>query len=303
MKLIKLSPRGYCKGVVSAINAAVSSRSDYPDEKIYILGMIVHNRYVSLALKNLGIITLDSKGKSRLELLDSIDSGVVIFTAHGVDEQVKNYALKKGLITVDASCVDVLKTQFNVKNKLASGRVVLYIGKKNHPEALAVVSNYENIYLIESIADLELLPSTITAPYITNQTTMSTMEIQDIFDALLKRYPDAQIDAEICSATSTRQNAIRNSQPVDLLYVVGDPLSNNTNKLKEIALASNYKKVLLIETALDVKIEDFENVESIAVTAGASTPTYLTNQVIDVIEYYIKEKSLPEVVINIDQIL
>lgn len=303
MKLIKLTPRGYCKGVVNAINIAKKSRNEYPHENIYILGMIVHNRYVSEALKTLNIITLGAKGKSRLELLDEIETGVVIFTAHGVSQSVKDYARQKNLITIDASCVDVLKTQANVSNKIKEGYSVLYVGKNNHPEAMSIVDGRPNVYLISDLTSLNQLPKDLDKVYVTNQTTMSIIEISDIFNAIKLIYPDAEIEEEICNATRTRQQAIKKSDNIDLLYVVGDPKSNNTNKLKEIANSQGVKKVKMIETAKEIQVSDFNDVEIVGVTSGASTPTYLSQQVIEVIETYIKEKSLPEVMININDLL
>ena len=299
MEIIKVSPRGYCKGVVNAINIAKKTRLMYENETIYILGMIVHNSYVSKALEELNIITLKDNGKSRVELLDEIDSGVVIFTAHGVSDVVKQKAKDKNLICIDASCTDVIKTQDNVKDKLKEGYIVLYVGKKNHPEALAVLSNYNNIYLISNISDVESLNINSNKIYVTNQTTMSILEIQYIYDQINIKYPNAIFEEEICNATYKRQMAVMNIDNLDLLYVVGDPLSNNSNKLKDIA-QNKCNKVLLIESAQDININDLFNIKKVGVTSGASTPTYLTNQVIDVLNHYneTNELIIPEIIIN-----
>ena len=299
MEIIKVSPRGYCKGVVNAINIAKKTRLMYENETIYILGMIVHNSYVSKALEELNIITLKDNGKSRVELLDEIDSGVVIFTAHGVSDVVKQKAKDKNLICIDASCTDVIKTQDNVKDKLKEGYIVLYVGKKNHPEALAVLSNYNNIYLISNTSDVEFLNINSNKIYVTNQTTMSILEIQYIYDQINIKYPNAIFEEEICNATYKRQMAVMNIDNLDLLYVVGDPLSNNSNKLKDIA-QNKCNKVLLIESAQDININDLFNIKKVGVTSGASTPTYLTNQVIDVLNHYneTNELIIPEIIIN-----
>ena len=285
MEIIKVSPRGYCKGVVNAINIAKKARMSYKDEKIYILGMIVHNTYVSKALSELNIITLYDDNKSRLELLDEVNEGVVIFTAHGVSDSVKQKALDKNLICIDASCTDVIKTQNNVKDKLKEEYSVLYVGKKNHPEALAVLSNFDNIYLISNTKDIDNINITNKKIYVTNQTTMSMLEIKYIYDQILKKYPSAYFEEEICNATYQRQMAVMNLSNLDLLYVVGDPLSNNSNKLKDIAL-NNCKKVILIESASSINIDELKDVKKVGVTSGASTPTYLTNQVIEVLNLY-----------------
>ncbi len=284
MKIKKVIPSGYCKGVINAIEIAKKARRDNMDAPIYILGMIVHNSYVTEALNTLDIITLDDKKKNKEELLDEIDSGIVIFTAHGIAESIKEKATNKGLTIIDASCSDVIKTQDIIKEKIKEGFNVLYIGKKNHPEALAVLSISQNIHLISSIDDIKKtqIPEPI---FVTNQTTMSIFEIRNINEKIKEKWPKAIICEEICNATSMRQKAIMNLKNCDLLYVVGDPRSNNTNKLKQIALDSGIKKVRMIETAKEIDENDLD-VENIYITAGASTPTYLTNQVIECLNNY-----------------
>lgn len=284
MKIKKVIPSGYCKGVINAIEIAKKARRDNMDAPIYILGMIVHNSYVTEALNTLDIITLDDKKKTKEELLDEIDSGIVIFTAHGIAESIKEKATNKGLTIIDASCSDVIKTQDIIKEKIKEGFNILYIGKKNHPEALAVLSISQNIHLISSIDDIKKtqIPEPI---FVTNQTTMSIFEIRNINEKIKEKWPKAIICEEICNATSMRQKAIMNLKNCDLLYVVGDPRSNNTNKLKQIALDSGIKKVKMIETAKEIDENDLD-VENIYVTAGASTPTYLTNQVIECLNNY-----------------
>ncbi len=293
MKIIKITPRGYCKGVVHAINTAKKARLDNPDSKIYILGKIVHNSYVSKALSALNIITVEKENTSRLELLDEIQEGIVIFSAHGVDYRVKKKANDKGLEIIDASCIDVIKTQNNVAEHLNQGYDIIYIGKKNHPEADGILSDYKNIHLVSKLDDVKQLDLTNDKIYVTNQTTMSIIEIAPIFVRIKEIYPHALIEEEICNATRLRQNAIINIEKLDLLYVVGDITSNNSNKLKEIAESHNVKKAILIDDATKINITDLIDVESVGVTSGASTPTYLTNQVIETLEYYSSNKTLP----------
>ena len=133
MQIIKISPRGYCYGVVDAMviarNAALDKSLPRP---IYILGMIVHNKHVTDAFEDEGIITLD--GSNRLEILEKVQSGTVIFTAHGVSPEVRKIASEKGLVTLDATCPDVTKTHDLIRAKKAEGYHVIYIGKKSHPE-------------------------------------------------------------------------------------------------------------------------------------------------------------------------
>lgn len=286
MKIIPLIPRGYCKGVVNAINIAKKCAVEYPNTPITVLGMIVHNQYVVKALEQYNIKTLEAKGKTRMELLDEINEGVVLFTAHGISDAVIEKAQAKGLICVDASCSDVILTKKQVQQKIEEGYHVLYIGKKGHPEAEAIITSCNEITLISNQEEAQNLSIDKPKLYLTNQTTMSILEIKDIIDIIQKKYPHCLIEEEICNATRMRQEAVYNLKAADLLYVVGDPHSNNSTKLKSIALQNGIKDVHLIETCHQIKEEDLKDKQIIAITAGASTPTYLTQQVIQVLNEY-----------------
>ncbi|MBR3266187.1 MAG: 4-hydroxy-3-methylbut-2-enyl diphosphate reductase [Erysipelotrichaceae bacterium] len=281
MEIRKVIPSGYCKGVVNAIRLAKQTRIDNPEDKIYVLGMLVHNSYVSEELSALGIITLDDSRKSKEELLDEINEGIIIFTAHGISEKIKNKVIAKGLRYVDASCVDVLKTQSIIKEKLQDGYDVIYFGKRKHPEAEAVISISDKIHLVTDQSDLEDLVIDNDKIFLTNQTTMSYLELKDLIASAQQKYPDIIIQKEICNATSSRQEAIYKLQDCDLLFVVGDIKSNNTNKLVEVGKQSGIKKVLLIQNYKDINEDDLKDVNRIYVTAGASTPPLLINEVID----------------------
>ncbi|MDO4197755.1 MAG: 4-hydroxy-3-methylbut-2-enyl diphosphate reductase [Erysipelotrichaceae bacterium] len=283
MEIRKLVPSGYCKGVISAISLAEKARKDYPDEKIYVLGMLVHNEYVSKELSELGIITLDDTNTSKEELVDTINDGVVIFTAHGISKKIKQKVIDKGLKYVDASCVDVLKTQDIIRNYLKDGYDVLYFGKKNHPEAEAVLSIDENIHLITNKNDIDDLNINNDKIAMTNQTTMSYLELSDLIEYAKNKYPSLIVEKEICNATSSRQMAVYNLEDCDLLYVVGDPRSNNTNKLAEIGRLKGIKKVLLIQNYKDINTDDLKDINKVCVTAGASTPPKLIDEVISFI--------------------
>lgn len=280
MDVKRIVPSGYCKGVVNAINIVKNTKEKYPNENIYILGMIVHNSYVSKQMSQLGIITLDDTNKSKEELLDEINKGVVIFTAHGISDKIKQKAIDKGLITVDASCVDVLKTKEVVKNKLNEGYDVLYFGKNKHPEAEAIVSISDKIHLITSLEDIDLLNINNDKIFLTNQTTMSYLELKDVFEKVKEKYPSVLIEKEICNATSSRQVALANINDGEVLYVVGDIKSNNTNKLADIG-RNNFKKVFLISNKDEINKKDLEGINKVYVTAGASTPPILIDEVIN----------------------
>lgn len=280
MEIKRVVPSGYCKGVVNAINIVKKTKEQYPNENIYILGMIVHNSYVSKQMEDLGVITLEDPNLSKEELLDTIEDGVVIFTAHGISDKIKQKALDKGLICVDASCVDVLKNKDLIKSYLDKGYDVVYFGKKKHPEAEAILSLSNNIHLVSNISDIDNLNITNEKLFITNQTTMSYLEVEDMLKLIKDKYPTCIIQKEICNATSSRQLAITNIKDGDVLYVVGDVKSNNTNKLKEIG-SKYFKKVFLISNYKEINKKDLVNENKIYVTAGASTPPILIDEVID----------------------
>ena len=280
MEVKRVVPSGYCKGVVNAIKLAKQTRAENPDDKIYILGMLVHNSFVSDELASLGIVTLDDSFKNKEELLDEVNEGIIIFTAHGISDKIKNKAAAKGLRYVDATCVDVLKTQNIIRDHLDEGYEIIYFGKKKHPEAEAVLSISDKIHLVTNEKDLEDLDLKGKKLFLTNQTTMSYLELKDLIEKVKQIYPQTVVQEEICNATSSRQEAIAKLTDCDLLYVVGDSKSNNTNKLVDIARKQGIRKVLLIHSYKDIDKNDLKDVEKVYVTAGASTPPLLIDEVI-----------------------
>ena len=302
MEIIKVIPQGFCKGVIRAIKIAKETKQQYPNENIYILGMIVHNQYVVDALTKLGIKTIDEKGKTRLELLEKIDNGVVILTAHGTSQEVKDIAKAKGLIVVDATCLDVNKTEIAIKEHLQEDYEVFYIGKENHPEANAMLSICQSkIHLIPNETIANTIEIQANKLFLTNQTTMSMMEVQKWIDILQQRYPQLEIQEEICTATKMRQQAIYQleNQNIDCMIIVGDPHSNNTRKLEDVAKKIGIPNVFRIETVQDIQYESFKNFNKISITSGASTPTYLTNQVIQ----YLQSQGTSDTTIEMDHLL
>lgn len=300
MEVIKVVPRGYCKGVVRAIQIAKQCAVNYPDQRITVLGMLVHNRYVMEALAQLHIHMIDDKTKTREELLDEITSGVVIFTAHGIAPQVMEKARQKGLICIDATCPDVRKTQNMVMEHLACGDEVLYIGKRAHPEAEAICAISPHVHFITPKDPIPRLSGKL---FVTNQTTMSIFDIQRQLERIRAQYPDAIISEEICNATRIRQEAVAKlgDQAIDVLYVVGDRSSNNSNRLAQIARENGINKVYLIDDVNDIQADQLIRVKKAAVTSGASTPTYLTNQVIHYLEQL--ETTSEKPIVNINALL
>lgn len=287
MEVKRITPRGYCYGVIDAVvlaqNVALDKNIPRP---IYILGMIVHNKYVVEAFNELGIISLD--GDDRLELLDKIESGTVILTAHGVSPKVRAKAKEKGLTIIDATCPDVAKTHTLIKEKTNSGYEVIYIGKNGHPEPEGAIGVCpEHVHLITNEEDIEKLQINPEKVLITNQTTMSQWDIAYIMNKAIEKYPKAKVYNEICMATQTRQEAVaEQSKGCDIVIVVGDPKSNNTNRLAKVAEEVAKVKAYRIADLSELNIEWLKGKDKVAVTAGASTPTYLTKEVISFLESY-----------------
>ncbi|KHD84153.1 4-hydroxy-3-methylbut-2-enyl diphosphate reductase [Heyndrickxia ginsengihumi] len=287
MEVIKISPRGYCYGVVDAMviarNAALDKTLPRP---IYILGMIVHNKHVTDAFEEEGIITLD--GKNRKEILEKVNDGTVIFTAHGVSPEVREIAKQKGLVTIDATCPDVTKTHDLIRSKEKEGYDVIYIGKKGHPEPEGAVGVAPNIvHLVETKEDVEKLDIHNDKIIVTNQTTMSQWDVLDIMDLVKEKYPHAEKHKEICHATQIRQEAVaEQAKNADVLIVVGDPRSNNSNRLAQVSEQIAGTKAYRIADISEIEIAWIKEANKVAVTAGASTPTPIVREVIAFIEQF-----------------
>ncbi len=280
--IARVKVQGACGGVRKAIDTALKVRRENPDVPVTVLGELVHNRHVMEELTAAGIRTVEGNGHSRLELLDQVDQGIVIFTAHGVSDAVRAKAAGKGLITVDASCPFVLSTQKIVRQKLEEAYAVFYIGKQGHPEAEAVYTSSDQVYLI---IEEQAIPGGITRPvFVTNQTTMSVLDIQDLFEAIRQQYPQAEFHDEICSATRLRQEAVLELADTDVLIVIGDPLSNNTRQLEAVGRKAGIPLVIRTESANDLDMDRIPAGSRVAVTSGASTPGHLVDEVIRKLE-------------------
>jgi 4-hydroxy-3-methylbut-2-enyl diphosphate reductase len=287
MNVIKISPRGYCYGVVDAMviarNAALDKSLPRP---IYILGMIVHNKHVTDAFAEEGIITLD--GNNRKEILDKVDKGTVIFTAHGISPEIRKLASQKGLVAIDATCPDVTKTHDLIREKTKEGYHIIYIGKKGHPEPEGAIGVAPDaVHLVSNPSDVEALQLTHDKIIITNQTTMSQWDVADIMKKVQEKYPQAESYNEICLATQIRQEAVaEQAKEADVLIVVGDPKSNNSNRLAQVSEEIAGTKAYRIADISELDINWIKDASTAAVTAGASTPTPITKEVITFLEQF-----------------
>lgn len=284
MKVIKVTPQGYCFGVVRAINIAKKASQTEP-KPIYILGDIVHNKIVSKSLENIDIITVEAKDKKRLELLEQINSGTIIFTAHGISPLVRARAIEKNLNIIDATCPEVTKTQDQITAHLEMGYNIIFVGKKNHPEAEACVDiDSSKTIFISNIDDIDKFNYSASKYYIAYQSTLNIEDTKDISQKLEQKLEDKIFTNQrrVCDATYARQQAVKELKDVDYLIVVGDENSNNSNKLVEIS-PINAKRILSVN---ELDLNEFKDIKSIAITSGASTPTQLTKHIIEFFEQF-----------------
>lgn len=277
IEIINITPRGFCNGVVKAIiminNVLKENKYKKP---LYIYGELVHNTHITNAFKDEGIITIKD--------YSTIKEGTIIVTAHGLSEHEKQTIISQGVDIIDTTCKEVLKIQTLVKEKINDGYTVIYYGKLNHPECKAVLNDNDNIILVTNINDVKNININSDKLFFTNQTTMSYFDTLDIINELKKKYSNIDVNIDICTASKQRQVAVYDKcKECDIVLVIGDKKSNNTNKLKEICESLNIKSYL-IETIEDLnKVDLYDNIK-IGITAGSSTPNKLVNEIIKSLE-------------------
>lgn len=277
MRVILAQPRGFCAGVVRAIEI-VERALEKSGQPVYVRHEIVHNRHVVEDLK--------AKGAHFVEELDEIpDGATTIFSAHGVPQSVVKDAKNRALPVIDATCPLVSKVHSQAKHYVGQGRKLILIGHRGHPEVEGTMGQAgAEVTLVSSKEDVASLSLAVDAPvaYVT-QTTLSIDDTRGIIDALKARFknivgPDT---ADICYATQNRQTAVRELCRVsDIILVVGSKNSSNSNRLREIGIEEG-KPSYLIADGSELDPSWLEGVESIGLTAGASAPEQLVGSVVD----------------------
>jgi 4-hydroxy-3-methylbut-2-en-1-yl diphosphate reductase len=276
MKIILAQPRGFCAGVVRAIDVVERALVKY-GAPVYVRHEIVHNRNVVESLK--------AKGARFVEDLDEVPEGAVtIFSAHGVSRKVENEAKARSLPTIDATCPLVTKVHNQGRRYIAQGRTVVFIGHAGHPEVEGTLGQIDGeLHLVENEDDVEGLSIPAGAPiaYIT-QTTLSVDDTRGIIAALHRRFSDVAGPEirDICYATQNRQSAVRElSRIADILIVVGARNSSNSNRLREIGEEAGLPSYLVADSS-EIDTEWVRNVEVVGVTAGASAPEVVVEDVV-----------------------
>jgi 4-hydroxy-3-methylbut-2-en-1-yl diphosphate reductase len=268
MKIILAQPRGFCAGVVRAIDIVERALLKY-GAPVYVRHEIVHNPHVVESLK--------AKGARFVEDLAEVPEGAVtIFSAHGVSRKVENEAKARSLPTIDATCPLVTKVHIQGRRYIAQGRVVVFIGHGGHPEVEGTLGQIDGeLHLVENEDDVERLPLAVDTPvaYVT-QTTLSVDDTRGIIAALHRRFSDvAGPDIrDICYATQNRQTAVRElSRVADVLIVVGARNSSNSNRLREIGEEAGLPSYLVADSS-EIDAQWVRNAGVVGVTAGASAP-------------------------------
>lgn len=286
MDVVRITPRGYCHGVVEAIRLAKRAGVERSaQEPVTMLGYLVHNEHVTRDLEQHGVRLVDAH--DRMAGLDEITSGTVVFTAHGIAPAVVAEARRRGLNVVDATCSDVVRTHDLVRQLAASGHHIIYIGKRGHPEPSGVLGVApKNTTLVETVEEVETLNPPPGMPLaVTCQTTLSVWDTTRIINRLVERFPDIVVHNEICRATQERQEAaVLAATDVDCVVVVGSRRSSNSLRLVQVVTELAGKPAFLVDTAEELEAAWFTGMHRVGVTSGASTPTPLTRAVIAALE-------------------
>jgi len=280
LKILLCSPRGFCAGVVRAIDSVEQALKRY-GAPVYVRHEIVHNRYVVESLK--------AKGAVFVEELDEIPDtkAPVIFSAHGVPKSIPTESQRRNFFALDATCPLVTKVHREAEIHHRRGREILLIGHAGHPEVVGTLGQLPDgaITLVQTVADVEAYqprdPNNLA--YVT-QTTLSLDDTAEIVAALKRRFPSivAPHKEDICYATTNRQEAVKRVAPqVDALVVVGAPNSSNSRRLQEVAERAGCPYSVLVQRAAEIDWSRFDGIKTLGVTAGASAPEVLVEEILD----------------------
>ena len=273
-------PRGFCAGVRRAIEIVEQALKDY-GAPVYVRHEIVHNKHVIEDLKNKGVIFID-------ELAQMQDkSRPLIFSAHGVPQSVVDETVKLGIKTIDATCPLVAKVHNQIKKLYQEDMEIIVIGKKNHVEIIGTVGQIPSnnkLHIINSKEDIEALNINPESKVgFVTQTTLSVDDTKEIVAALKQKFPtiSAMSKDDICFATTNRQKAVKEmAKLADLIIVIGSKNSSNSKQLKEVALKNGAKNAVLIDDANELDWALLKEYQTIGITAGASAPEYLVQDLL-----------------------
>ena len=283
------APRGFCAGVDRAIKIVEMALEKW-GEPVYVRHEIVHNKYVVDELKSKGAIFIK-------EVRDAPVDRPIIFSAHGVPKSVPLEAKNRKMIYVDATCPLVSKVHIEADRHFENGLQIIMIGHEGHPETLGTMGQLPEggVLLVESSKDVENLivrdPSKLA--YVT-QTTLSIDDTAEVVEALKTRFPTivGPHKEDICYATSNRQAAVKKIAPeVDALLVIGAPNSSNSQRLVEVAKKAGCENSQMVQRAAEINWNSLMNIKSVGITAGASAPEILVNEVVNALKERLEVKT------------
>ena len=296
MKILLANPRGFCAGVDRAISIVERALEMY-QPPIYVRHEVVHNRFVVEGLKQRGAIFVE-------ELSEVPDDNIVIFSAHGVSQAVRKEAKERDLTVFDATCPLVTKVHMEVARASRKHMEVVLIGHAGHPEVEGTMGQYASetggMYLVEKPEDVKNLLEIVKDPtnlHYVSQTTLSVDETADVIEELRRVFPEIQGPRkdDICYATQNRQDAVRDmAEDVEVVVVVGSKNSSNSTRLKELAEKLGTPGYLT-DCPEDIQTEWFDGKRKVGVTAGASAPEELVNQILDRIKQIVGTESIEEI--------
>ena len=281
-EILMAQPRGFCAGVDRAINIVKEALNRF-GAPIYVRHEIVHNAYVVNELRDMGAVFVD-------ELEEVPKGGIVVFSAHGVSQEVRKDAQARGLQVYDATCPLVTKVHLEVVKMCKDGFTVLMIGHAGHPEVEGTMGQVkEGVFLIEKIGDISSLPfSNDEKIAFVTQTTLSVDETKEIVEALIKKFPNIvqPRKQDICYATQNRQDAVKFMAPqVEVVIVVGSATSSNSNRLRELSEKLGVPSYM-VDSPDQLKAEWFAGKKRVGLTAGASAPESLAQSIVSRIQEF-----------------
>ena len=280
LQVLLCSPRGFCAGVVRAIESVERALALY-GPPVYVRHEIVHNRYV--------VDSLRAKGAIFVEELEEIPdtTAPVIFSAHGVPRSIPEEAARRNLVALDATCPLVTKVHREAEIHFRRGREIVLIGHAGHPEVVGTMGQLPPgaVTLVESLEDIEkFTPRDPANLAFATQTTLSVQDTAAMVEALQRRFPNivGPHKEDICYATTNRQDAVRKVAPVvDAMIVVGAPNSSNSQRLKEVAERAGCPRAMLVQRGTDIDWQLLDGAAWVGITAGASAPEVLVEEVLD----------------------
>lgn len=284
MNIIKLENVGFCFGVTKSIETATNVlKSNHFPKPVYILGYLIHNKLISKELESLGAIIINESE------IENLETGTIITTAHGISDSLRNKLMNSCLTLVDTTCAIVNKTHQIINDYQKQGYTLILLGEKNHKEVIGLTYGKQNIYVIKNIDEIASLPQILEKSKLgfVTQTTVTPYEIETVFETLKAKYPNILQLSSCCDATKKRQIELLSiiekykNNPNTLYLVIGDKLSNNTNKLLKTILEKSKCDGLLIENVDELKNLNASKYQNIIITSATSASITIVNEIYD----------------------